>query len=72
MRALSAPVAASGMLWYSGLILVTSESDVCCDGTVRSSRSRHSSLIAVVGGVPPATISREKATIWPSSVVLLA
>ena len=62
MLTLSAPAASSGMLWYSGLSLLTSVAAICCDGTGRSSRSQHSSLIAMVGGVSPATMSREKVT----------
>ena len=70
--ALSAPVIASGMLWYSGLSFLTLAAAVCCDGTGRSSRSHHSSLIAMVGAVSPTTMLREKATMWLSSAVLLA
>ena len=72
MHALSASVAASGMMWCSGLILMTSEASVCCDGTGRSSRSHHSSLISMVGGVSPATMSRKKVKMWPLSSVMLA
>ena len=72
MLSLSAPAAASGMLWSSGLSLVTSVPAVCCDGTGKSSRSHHSSLLAMVGGVSPDTMSQEKATMWPASAVLLA
>ena len=71
MHALSAPAADSGMLWSSGLSLVNSEAAVCCDGKAWSSRSHHSFLIAMVGGVSPEMISREKATMWPPSAVLL-
>ena len=70
-QAQSAPFSASGMLWYSGLILVTLEAAVCCDGTGRSSRSHHSLLIAMVGGVSPAKMSREKAIMWPPIAVVL-
>ena len=69
---LSAPVTSSGMLCSSGLILLTSMDAVCCDGTGRYSQSHHSSLITMVGGVSPATMLREKATMWPSSAVLLS
>ena len=72
MRACSATAAASGMLCSYGFSLVTSEAAVCCDGMGRSSRSHQSSLIAIVGGVSPATMSREKAKMWPSSTVLFA
>ena len=72
MLALSAPVISSGMLWYSGLIFLTSVAAVCWYSTSRSLRSQHSLLIAMVGGVSPATILREKATMWLSSAVLLA
>ena len=71
MRAHSAPAAASYMLSSSGLILVTSEAAVCCDGTGRSSRFHHSLLIAMVGGVSPAKMSREKAIMWPPIAVVL-
>ena len=72
MLAISAPVASSGMLWSSGLRLLTLVAAVCCDGRGRSLRSHHSSLIAIVGGVSPVTMLREKVTMWQSSVVLLA
>ena len=72
MLALSSPVTSLGMLWSSDLRLLTSVASVCCDGTGRSSRSHHSLLITMMGGVSPAIMSRENATIWPSSVVLLA
>ena len=72
MLALSAPVASSEMLWYSGLRFMTLVAAVCCDGTGWSLRSHHSSLIAMVGGVSPTTMLKEKATMWPSSTVLLA
>ena len=71
MRDLSAPAAASGMLWSSSPILVTSEAAVCCNGTERYSRSHRSSMIVMVGGVSSATRLREKATMWSSSAVLL-
>ena len=72
MLSLSDPDASSGMLWSSGLSLLTLVDAVHCDGTGRSSRSHHSLLIAMVGGVSPATMLREKAKMWPSSAVLLA
>ena len=71
MLALSDPVANLGMLWSFGLSLMTSVAAVCCDDMSRFLRSHHSLLIAMVGGVPPATMSLEKATVWPSSAVLL-
>ena len=55
-QAQSAPFSASGMLWYSGMILVTLVTAVCCDGTGRSLRSHHSSVIVMVGDVSPATM----------------
>ena len=72
MLSLSASVAALGMLWSSGLSFLTSVAAVCSDRTGLSSRSYHSSPIAMVGGVSPATMSQEKATMWPSRGVLLA
>ena len=69
---LSAPVTSSGMLWSSGLSLLTSVAAIYWDRTGRSSWSHHSSLIAMVGGVSPATMSRKKAMMWLSSAVLLA
>ena len=71
MRDLYVPAAASGMLWSSGLILVTLEAAVCCDGTGCSSRSHHALLIAMVVGVSHATMSRYKATMWLSISFLL-
>ena len=52
--------------------LILSEAAVCGDGTVRSSRSHQLGLIVTVEGVSPATISREKATMWPLRAVLFA
>ena len=72
MLTISDPFDSSGMLWSSGLSFMTSVAAVCSDGTGRSSRSHHSLLIGMVGGVSPTTMSREKATVWPSSTVLLA
>ena len=71
-RLVSAPVAASGMLVSPGRSLETSESASCSIGTGRSSWFHHSSSMAMVSGVFPATMSREKATIRPSSAVLFA
>ena len=71
MLTFSAPVAASGMLWSSGMSFLTSMAAVCCDGTDRFSRSHHSLLITMVGDVSPDTMYWEKATMWPSSAVLL-
>ena len=56
MISIYAPAAASGMLWSSGLILLTSVAAVCCDGTGRSLTYHHSLLITMVGGVSPATM----------------
>ena len=55
----------------SGMGLVTSGAAICCGGTGRSLRSYQPSLIAMVGGVSPSTMLRDKAIMWPSSVVLL-
>ena len=66
------PVTASGMLVSPGWRLETSESAFCCVGTGRSSWFYHYSSMAMVGGVFPATILREKATMRPSSAVLFA
>ena len=51
MLALYTPVTSLGMLWSSSLSLLTSVAAVFCDGTGRSLRYHHSSLIAMVGGV---------------------
>ena len=66
MRACSATAAALGMLCLSGRSLATSEAAVCSDGMGRSLRSHQLGLIEMVGGVSPATMSQEKATMWPS------
>ena len=70
--ALSAPVTSSVMLWSSGLIFLNLVDAVCCNGMGWSSRSHHLSLIVMVGGMYPTTMLQEKATMWSSSVVLLA
>ena len=62
MQACSATAAVLGVLWSSGMSLVTSEAAVCCDGMGQSSMSHQLSIIAMVGGVSPATMSREKVT----------
>ena len=67
-----APVAASVMLASSGRSLVTSEFSFCYVGTGRSLWFHHSSSMAMVGGVFPATMSREKAAIRLLSAVLFA
>ena len=72
MLSLSALVTSLGMLWPSGLSLLTLVAAVCCDGTGHSSRSHHSLLIAMVVGVSPATMLGENTTMWPSSAVMLA
>ena len=61
MRAVYSPLTASGMLKSSGQILLISEAAVSFDGMGRSSRSHQSSLMVMVGGVSPATMSQEKA-----------
>ena len=64
------PVAASGMLVSSSRSLVISEFSFCSVGTGRSLWFHHSSSMAIVGGVSPGKMSREKATIRPLSAVL--
>ena len=51
LLSLSVPVTASGVLWSSGLSLLTLVAAVCCYGTSRFLRSHHLSLIAMVVGV---------------------
>ena len=72
MQAVSVLVTSWGMPVYSGQILLISEAAVICDGIGWSSRFYHSSLMAMVGGVLPATMSREKATMWTLRAALLA
>ena len=72
MRAVSVPVTTWGVPVSSGRILLILEAAVICDGTGWSSWFQHSWSIAMVGGVLPVTMLREKATIWPLSAVLLA
>ena len=71
-RVVSAPVAALGILVSPGWILDTLESDFCSVGMGRSSWFHNYSSMAMVVGVFPATMSREKATMRPSSAVLFA
>ena len=71
MLTISAPVTYFGMMWSSDLSLLTSVVAVCSDDTGRSLWSHHSLLIAMVDGVSPATMSREKAKMWLSCAVLL-
>ena len=68
----AAPGDTSGMLVYRGCSLATSEFATASVGTGSSSFSRHSSLTEMVGGVFPANMSLEKATMRPSKAVLLA
>ena len=68
----SAPGDASGMLVSLGCSLETSEFVFDSVGTGWSSWSHHSSSMEMMGGVFPATLSWEKATIRPSSAVLFA
>ena len=72
MHACSANASASEMLCSSGHRLVTLEAAVCGNETRRSSRSHQLGLVGMLGGVSPATFSREKATMWLSSAVLIA
>ena len=72
MHAFSANASASEMLCSSGHSLVTLEAAVCGNETRRSSRSHQLVLVGMLGGVSPATFSREKATMWLSSAVLIA
>ena len=71
-RVVSAPVAALVILVSSGRSLETSEFAFCSVGTGRSSWFHHSSSMAMVDGVFPAKMLREKATIRLSSAVLFA
>ena len=71
-RVVLAPVAALGMIVPSGQSLETSEFAFCSVGTQRSLLFHHSLSVAMVGGVFPETMSREKANIRPSSAVLFA
>ena len=70
MLACSATATSLVMMCLSVRSLDTLVLYVCGDVTVRSSRSHQLGLIAMVGGVSPATMSREKAAMWPSSAVL--
>ena len=72
MQNRSATAAALGMIFPSGFSLVILEAAVCFDGMGWYLRSHKSSLIENVCGLYPATMSREKATMWPLSAVLLA
>ena len=55
-----------------GRILLILEAAVSCNGTGLYPRFHQSFLVVMVGGVSPAKMSREKASMWISSVVLLA
>ena len=71
-RVVLAPSAASVMLVSLGWRLETSASDFGSVGTGQSSWYHHSLSMEMVGGVFPATMSQEKATMRPSSAVLFA
>ena len=67
-----APFTASEMLVFPVQSLETLESAFCSVGTGRSSWFHHSSFMAMVGSVFPATMLREKVTIRLSSAFLFA
>ena len=71
-RVVLAPGAASGILVSPVRSLETSESALGSVGMGRSSWYHHFSFMEMVGGVFPATMLREKATMRPSSAVLFA
>ena len=72
LQAVSVLVIAWMMPVSSGRILLILEAAVSCGGMRWSSRFHHSSSMTMVGDVLPATMSQEKATMWPLSTVLLA
>ena len=71
-RVVLATGSASGMLVFPSWSLETSESAFGSVGTGRYSWSHHYSSMEMVGGMFPATMLQEKATMRPSSAVLFA